>query len=359
MSSMIGNKIKVSIFGQSHSKAIGVVIDGLPAGEKIDFEEILSFMARRVPGKSNLSTNRSEADYPEILSGLVDDYTCGAPLAAIIHNNDAKSSDYNNLKTTPRPSHADYTAFLKYHGFHDIRGGGHFSGRLTAPLVFAGAICSQILKRRGIHIGAHIYSIEHVNDTAFETVELDINTLENLKIKPFPVLCDESGIKMKTSILDAKEQLDSVGGVIEVAAVGVPVGIGNPMFDGVENRISAAMFAIPAVKGIEFGAGFEAAKLRGSKCNDAFYFSGDEVLTKTNHHGGILGGISSGMPIIARVAIKPTPSIALPQESVNLQTHQNELVTIKGRHDPCIVPRAVPCTEAVFAITILDLLMDI
>ena len=358
MSSNIGQHIKISIFGQSHSEAIGVVIDGLPPAEEIDLDEVMAFMERRAPGKNNLSTSRKEADKPEILSGLKNGKTCGAPLCAVIRNSNTRSGDYDNLIDVPRPSHADYPAFVKYKGANDVAGGGHFSGRLTAPLCFAGAIAKQILAKKGITIGAHILEIAKICDEPFDSVNISKDTLLNVISKNFPVLCDEKGEEMKKAILDAKEDLDSVGGIIECAATGVPVGIGDPMFDGVENKIASIVFGIPAVRGIEFGAGFNAAKMRGSEHNDAYYY--DEkgnIKTKTNNHGGALGGISTGMPIIFRTAFKPTPSIAKEQHSISLNKKENAKLEIHGRHDPCIVQRAVPCIEAAAAIAMLDMMM--
>ncbi|MDD2402693.1 MAG: chorismate synthase [Clostridia bacterium] len=358
MSSNFGNSVKISIFGQSHSEGIGVVIDGLPAGERLDFDSILAFMSRRAPGKSNLATSRKESDLPKILSGIIDGVTCGAPLTAVIYNNDVRSADYDDLKEKPRPSHADYTAKIKYNGFNDIRGGGHFSGRLTAPLCFAGAVCNQILTRRGIHIGGHIAAVGGVLDDCFDPVNVDKDELLKISGKEFSVINDDKGNKMKETIRLANLEHDSVGGIVEVVAVGLPVGLGNPIFDGVENRIAAAMFGIPGVKGIEFGAGFQSASMKGSNCNDEFIFDGEKIVTTTNNHGGILGGITSGMPIVVRVAFKPTPSIGKEQQTVNMSKNITETLTIKGRHDPCIVGRAVPCVEAVLAITILDILSE-
>ena len=326
MSSIIGDNIKISIWGQSHSDAIGVTIDGLPAGIKIDIKKLSEFLKRRAPGQDKYSTPRKEEDLPEFLSGLVDDTTCGAPLCAMIRNTNTKSSDYKNITDIPRPAHADYTAHIKYNGFNDVAGGGHFSGRLTAPLCIAGGICLQILESMGIKISAKIKSIGGEEDTqkAYELID------------------------------KARENLDSVGGIIECVAENVPVGLGDPMFDGMENRISRIVFGIPAIKGIEFGNGFLCASLNGSENNDAFYIDNGKIKTKTNNHGGILGGITSGMPIVFRVAVKPTPSIAREQDSISLTKNENTKLTIHGRHDPCIVPRAVPCVEAACAIAILD-----
>jgi chorismate synthase len=360
MSSTYGKHIQISIFGQSHSNAIGVCIDGLPAGEKVDFDQLGAFMQRRAPGRNSYSTSRKEADLPEILSGLVDGVTCGAPLAAIIRNNDTRSSDYREIRDIPRPAHADYTAHIKYGGYQDVAGGGHFSGRLTAPLCIAGGICLQILQRRGIQIAAHIASIGCISDTPFDPVHVGLIEFDKLaQLGDFPVLCNESGIAMREVIDRVRADGDSIGGIIECAAIGLPVGLGDPMFDGMENRIAAIVFGIPAVKGIEFGNGFACASLTGSQNNDAYYMDNGTVKTRTNHHGGILGGITSGMPLIFRAAIKPTPSIAQNQQSISLSKKTDATLTVKGRHDPCIVPRAVPCIEAAAAIAILDALLDV
>ncbi len=355
MSSMTGKNIKISVFGQSHSEAIGIVIDTLPTGIKLDFDKINEFMARRAPGKNAFSTARKEADTPEIISGLANGYTCGAPLCAVIHNTNTRSKDYDNLKNCPRPSHADFAASVKYKGFNDVAGGGHFSGRLTAPLCFAGAVCMQILEQKGIKIKAHIYSVKDIKDTPFDLVNI---TDENIAAKDFPVINDEQGKKMQEVILGAKSQADSVGGIIECAVTGVPAGYGNPMFDGVENIIAKNIFGVPAVKGIEFGNGFEAATLSGSENNDPFTVIDEEIKTKTNNSGGINGGITNGMPIVFRVAMKPTPSIGKEQDSVSLKEKTDEKLIIYGRHDPCIVQRAVPVIEAVAAISMLDILED-
>lgn len=354
MSCSFGNNIKITIFGQSHSDAIGVVIDGLPAGFKIDTEKTAAFMARRAPGQNDLSTPRKEADEVKILSGVVDNVTCGAPLCAVIENTNTRSGDYDKLRILPRPSHSDFAAMMKHNGFNDIRGGGNFSGRLTAPLCFAGAVCMQMLEEKGISIGAHISSIGRVNDEKFDPANVNETDFENLLKKSFPVINDKQGELMRKEIYDAKGMGDSVGGTIECAVVGMPVGIGDPIFDGIENRISSAVFGIPAVKGIEFGAGFESARMTGSENNDDFISVDGKIRTATNNHGGILGGISSGMPIVFRCAIKPTPSIGREQQSVNTETGGEEKLVIGGRHDPCIVPRAVPCVEAAAAIVIAD-----
>ncbi len=358
MSSSYGKNIRITIFGQSHSEGIGVCIEGLPAGIEIDIEELQRFLDRRAPGKNAYSTKRREPDMPEFLSGMANGITCGAPLTAVIRNTDIRSSDYSELFDVPRPAHADFTAHVKYGGAQDVRGGGHFSGRLTAPLCIAGGICLQLLKRHGIEIAAHISSIGNVSDAHFDMVNVTEEDFFALRENDFPVIDFASGQKMKEVIEEARATGDSVGGVVECAAIGLSAGLGDPMFDGMENRIAGIVFGIPAVKGIEFGNGFGSALLKGSENNDAFYTDGSGIHTKTNNHGGILGGITSGMPLVFRAAFKPTPSIATTQDSVSLSKMENVKLSIKGRHDPCIVPRAVPCVEAAAAIAICDAIFE-
>lgn len=357
MSSEFGKTLKVSVFGQSHGKAIGVNIDGLPAGEAIDLDALNAFLARRKPGKSPLSTARKEADAPIFLSGLENGVTCGFPLCAIIENGDQHSSDYSELADKPRPSHADYTAHVKWSGHADMRGGGHFSGRLTAPLCIAGGIAKQILARRGVYVGAHLAAVGTEDDAAFPlhpTREL----FDSVAAKPFPVLDGQAGERMQALILEARQNLDSVGGMIECAAIGLPAGLGDPMFDGLESRLAAALFGIPAVKGVEFGLGFGSSRLHGSENNDPFTVEHGQIVTVTNRAGGILGGITTGMPVTLRVAVKPTPSISQSQKTVSLSAGQPAELVIKGRHDPCIAHRAVPVVEAVTATVLLDLLLE-
>lgn len=349
MSESYGENIQVTIFGQSHAPAIGVTIDGLPAGEEIDLDELRAFLSRRAPGNNAWSTPRKEADEPEIQCGMANGKTCGAPLTAIIRNQNTRPGDYANLRTVPRPGHADYTAYVKYDGSADMSGGGHFSGRLTAPLCIAGGICKQILKREGIEIKARIQAIGGIEDPGDILTE-EIGT-------DFPVIHGEAGAKMQECIAKALSEGDSVGGIIECVVTGLPVGLGGPLFDGMEGRISQAVFGIPAVKGIEFGVGFASAKLRGSENNDAFCIKDGKVQTETNRCGGILGGITNGMPVLFRAAFKPTPSISRPQKSVDLTTGEETTLEIKGRHDPCIVPRAVPVVEAAAAIAVYDALL--
>lgn len=358
MASYLGEHIHVSVFGQSHSPAIGVVVDGLPAGERVDMEELGRFLKRRAPGQNATSTPRKEADLPQFLSGLVDDVTCGAPLAALIENTNTRSQDYAQLRDKPRPGHADFTAQVKYGGFQDVAGGGHFSGRLTAPLCIAGGICLQILKRRGIEVAAHIASIAAEADRPFAPMGESVETLDALKRATFPVLDEKAGERMRKAILQAKEEGDSVGGIVECLVTGAPAGLGEPMFGGMENRLAAALFGIPAVKGVEFGAGFGVATMRGSENNDPFTVKDGKVVTETNHAGGILGGITNGMPLVFRLAVKPTPSIAKQQQTVSLSKKQVEELVVTGRHDPCIVPRAVPVVEAVTALVLTDLLFS-
>jgi len=349
MSSNYGENLKMTIFGQSHSAAIGMTLEGIPAGSQIDFEELNKFMDRRAPGKNAYSTARNEADLPEFICGVVDGVTCGTPITAIIRNNDTRSKDYSELKITPRPGHADYTAEVKYFGAQDYRGGGHFSGRLTAGLCIAGNICLQQLRKEGIEVISRIASIGPVKDEGELT--------EATSSKEFPVVNDECGAKMRDYIAEKKAENDSVGGIVECIVSGLPVGLGDPMFDGMENRIAQIVFGIPAVKGIEFGSGFEAAFMTGSQNNDEYYMDNGQVKTKTNNAGGILGGITNGMPLRFRVAIKPTPSILRPQNSVDLTKGEDKELTIHGRHDPCIVPRAVPCVEAAAAVAVYDALL--
>lgn len=349
MSSSYGENIRLTIFGQSHSAAIGMTLEGIPAGERIDFEELNRFLSRRAPGKNSYSTPRNEADLPEFLCGLVDDTTCGTPITAIIRNTDCRSKDYSQLKRIPRPGHADYTAEIKYGGYQDYAGGGHFSGRLTAPLCIAGAICKQLLAREGIRIISRIRSIGEVEDSG----ELSASTGE----KAFPVMDDARGEQMRSLIAELRQKGDSIGGIIECTALGVPAGLGDPMFDGMENRIAQIAFGIPAIKGIEFGAGFAAAKMTGSANNDPFVIEDGKIKTSANRAGGILGGITNGMPLTFRVAVKPTPSISMQQQSIDLTAMQPAELVVSGRHDPCIVPRAVPCVEAAAAIAIYDALL--
>ena len=350
-STFIGQRLRLSVFGQSHSEAIGMTLEGLPAGTPVDTDALQVFLNRRAPGRNDWSTPRKEEDRPEFLCGLKDGLTCGAPLTAIIHNNNTRPKDYSQLKITPRPGHADFTAEVKYRGFQDYSGGGHFSGRLTAPLCVAGGILKQALSRCGITVDARVAAIAGIRDESlFET---------SVAEKEFPVVDDQAGEKMREAIQKARAEGDSVGGVIECVVRGLPAGIGEPMFDGIENQIARVVFAVPAVKGIEFGAGVHAAELSGSENNDAYCVHDGRIETVTNRAGGILGGISTGMPVVFRAAVKPTPSIAKAQRSVNLLTNTEEELRVEGRHDPCIVPRAVPVIEAAAAIAVYDILTEV
>lgn len=349
MSSSYGENIHMTIFGQSHSAAIGMTLEGIPAGERIDMEELSGFLSRRAPGKNSYSTGRKEADLPEFLCGIRDDTTCGAPITAVIRNTDTHPQDYSQLKRIPRPGHADLTAEIKYSGFQDYSGGGHFSGRLTAPLCIAGGICRQLLAREGIEIISRISSIGPVNDSGA--------LINSTADKEFPVVDDTCGEQMREYIAELQKKGDSAGGIIECVIKGLPAGLGDPMFDGMENRIARIVFGIPAIKGIEFGAGFESARMTGSMNNDPYTVTGGTITAETNNAGGILGGITNGMPLTFRTAVKPTPSIALAQKSVDLETMQETELSVSGRHDPCIVPRAVPCVEAAAAIAVYDALL--
>ena len=354
MASGLGNKIRVQIFGQSHSEGLGVIIDGLPAGEKLDFERIAGFLEKRAGGRNTWSTQRAETDTPRILSGLAEGMTCGAPLCAVFENNDVRRDDYDLLKTIPRPSHADFTAFVKHGGHNDASGGGHFSGRLTLPFCFAGAVCLQLLERRGIKIDAHIRSIGNITDDPF----IEDPSKETVFDRAFPTVNPETGKRMTELIETACAEGDSLGGVVECCVYGLPPGLGEPIFDNIESRLAYALFAVPGVKGVEFGAGFESAGMKGSEYNDPLYYDGEEVKTLTNHSGGILGGITNGMPLLFRAAFKPTPSISKEQKSVDLATKEEVALSIKGRHDPCIAIRAVPCVIAAAAIVLYDIMLE-
>lgn len=358
MKNFYGLNIKLNIYGGSHDDKIGMTLRGIPAGISIDMEKLRSFMSRRAPGNDAYSTKRREPDEPVFLSGLCGNVTNGEVIEAVIYNQNQHSSDYSSLLDIPRPSHADYAARMKYGEDVDLRGGGHFSGRLTAPMCIAGGICLQILEARGITIGAHIYSVGEVNDTPFDPVSISKEVLETVSSRRFSVVDEGAGEKMKKVIEGARLDGDSIGGVVECAVIGVPAGLGEHIFSSVEGRISSVVFGIPAVKGIEFGLGFGSSRITGSQNNDAFFTDGKQIFTKTNNSGGILGGMSNGMPIIFRAAIKPTPSIAKEQDSVSFSKMDNVKLKIGGRHDPCIVPRAVPVFEAAAALAIYDMLLD-
>jgi chorismate synthase len=372
--SSFGRKLKVAVFGGSHEPFIGVTIEGLPEGQKIDMDRLQQFLARRAPGNNAFSTSRREPDIAIVKSGLRDGITFGDPVTIIIENTDANPSDYNQFKNIPRPSHADYTARIKYGDTISMAGGGPFSGRMTAPLCIAGAVAIQQLEGYGIKIGAHILQVANIEDEPFDAVNISKETLAMLEKDSFPTLSKKSSLAMQEAILSARDKGDSLGGIVECCAVGVPAGIGGAMYDGVESVLAPIFFGIPAVKGVEFGIGFKASRLKGSENNDEFYIAKDAenhvnnetnsydysktIKTKTNNHGGILGGITSGMPVVARLAFKPTPSIRLAQNSVNLETGENTKFVIEGRHDPCIVLRAVPVVEAAMAIGLLDLVLS-
>lgn len=355
MSANWGKNIELSLFGESHGKAIGIVVGNLPAGIKLDMDLIRSDMKRRAPGQNKMSTARNEKDEVEIISGVLDGVTTGAPLVGMIYNTDQHSKDYSYLKEVMRPSHSDYPAYVKYQGFNDVRGGGHFSGRLTAPIVFAGAIAKQILASKGVFIGAHIQSIKDIYDDSFD-VNVSENMLKELLVKQYPTINEQVYIRMKEVIEEARMNQDSVGGSIECAIVNVPAGIGNPFFDSIESHLSQLLFSIPAVKSVSFGLGERITELYGSEANDCYCYDSDSVKTMTNHNGGILGGISTGMPIVFKVGIKPTPSISKLQKTINVKNKENVELEIKGRHDPCIVPRAIVVVEAMAALGILDMM---
>lgn len=354
MSSTYGESLKLSIFGQSHGAAIGMTLDGIPAGLPVDEKALQAFLNRRAPGQNDWSTPRREEDAPEFLSGILDGHTCGAPIAAVIRNTNTRSGDYDGLKDVPRPGHADYTAQIKYGGFQDAAGGGHFSGRLTAPLCIAGGLCKQWLEARGIGIGAHLAAVAGIQDQPFDPMAPELDRVGT----EFPVLDAQAGERMRQAVAGARARGDSVGGIIECAVTGLPVGLGEPMFGGMESRIAGIVYGIPAVKGLEFGAGFRAAQLFGSENNDGYTLENGAVRTLCNNAGGILGGITNGMPLMLRVAVKPTPSISAGQKSVSLTRSLEQPLAVKGRHDPCIAPRAVPVVEAAVAIAVFDALLS-
>ena len=352
MSATWKNNIELTIFGESHGKAIGITIGNLPSGIVIDMDMISQEMKRRAPGQNTISTSRKEADYVEIMSGLMNNVTTGAPLVGMIYNHDHHEKDYSLLKSHMRPGHSDYPAYVKYHGFNDVRGGGHFSGRITAPIVFAGAIAKQIIAQKGVHVGAHMLSIKDVTDDAFDR-NITSDTLQQLTKQQYPVLNPAIFRKMQSCIEEARREYDSVGGEIECAICGVPAGIGDPFFDSIESHLSSLLFSIPAVKSVAFGTK-NITHMYGSEANDAYYYERTKVKTKTNHNGGVTGGISNGMPILFTVGVKPTPSISKAQQTINIEAQEDTTLEIHGRHDPCIVPRAIVVVEAMAALTILD-----
>ena len=346
-----------TIFGESHGPAIGVVLEDVPSGVPMDMDFIAAELRRRSTGNSPLSTPRKEADQVEVLSGVFEGKTTGTPLCMMIRNGDQHSKDYAAIRYLARPGHADLTGFVRYGGYNDYRGGGHFSGRLTAPLVAAGAVAKLILREKGVQAAAHIAAVGSVWDTPIDPVHPDMAALTACGQKPFPVLSDTKGEQMQALILEAKSQLDSIGGVIECAVTGLPMGLGAPDFDrNAETEFARQLFAIPAIKGLEFGDGFGLAALRGSQANDPWTMKSGVPVTTSNHNGGILGGITTGMPLLFRVAVKPTPSIAQPQHTIDMSAQRDAEITVQGRHDPCIVHRAVPVVEAAAALASLRLL---
>ena len=361
MSSTIGSSLKLSIFGQSHSQAIGCVIDGLPAGIDVDLERVQAFLDRRAPGRDETATTRREADTAHVVSGIVEGCTCGAPIAIIIGNTNTRSRDYDELRSVPRPGHADWPAALKYRRSNDVSGGGHFSGRLTAPLCAAGAIALQVLETLGVTVAAHIADLgpSAIADEVLDPLELRPEQLARIAANTLPAISEGAARRMREEIVDAKKDLDSVGGTIECVAYNVAAGLGDPMFDGMENRIARIVYGIPAVKSVSFGAGEGVARMRGSQNNDALcYKENGAIASRTNNAGGILGGITTGMPLIVRASVKPTPSIARQQQSVDLDARKSRTLVVKGRHDPCILPRAVPVMEAAVALAVLDAYLD-
>lgn len=358
MSSIIGNKFKISLFGESHGKCVGVVIDGMPSGFEIDVAKLKSFLDRRRPGSSELATPRSEKDKPVFMSGLKENVSTGFPLCVIVENEDKKSSDYDNLKNIPRPSHCDYTALLKYGGFADLNGSGHMSGRLTAPICIAGGIAKQMLESMGVFVGAHLYAVGDVKDKQYDLVNLDVETLKKTDNTDFPAIDENQSEEMKELIQITKEDKDSIGSIIEVGVVGIPKAVGKPIFNTVEGRLSQMAFSIPGVKGVEFGMGFDCVKLNGSKHNDDYMVVDGKIQTSTNNSSGIVSGMTNGMPIVYRCAFKPTASIGKVQTSVNLKTMKEEKLLIEGRHDPCIGVRAVSVMEAATSLVLIDMIME-
>lgn len=348
-----GNKLKLSIFGESHGEALGIVIDGLPAGEKLSYEDINFFIDRRRAGKNSFTSPRKEKDEYKILSGVKNNFTTGAPLTVIFENKNTISKDYGNLENLLRPSHADYPAKIKFKGFNDFRGGGHFSGRITLSLTFAGAIAKGILKDKNIEIFSHIKKLKYLKDRNFSE-NIDFEVLRNLEKKDLAFLNPELEEKARNFLERVRESNDSVGGEIECACFNLPVGLGSPFFDSLESKIAHLAFSVPAIKGIEFGIGFNFADRFGSEANDEYYLDGSKIKTVSNNNGGLLGGLSTGMPLIFTVVVKPTASIALEQKTVNIKDMKEETLKISGRHDVCIVPRVLPVIESVMALAVLD-----
>lgn len=359
MGSIWGKQLKISIFGESHGTEIGIVIDGFPAGYRPDMDFIHREIERRAPGQSHLTTQRKEKDEPIIVSGMLGGMTTGAPLCTIIYNEDTRSKDYSYLQTLPRPSHSEYTGGLRYRSYNDIRGGGHFSGRLTAPFVFAGALCKGfLLEKHGIEIGSHIFKVGSVSDTAFDLCTVDHKLLKTLQQMTLPLINHSIEAQIKNEVEAARKDQDSIGGTVECAIVGVEAGIGSPIFENVESRLASILYSIPAVKGVEFGIGFDFSEKRGSQVNDCLEMQGDQILTKTNNCGGVSGGITTGMPIVFKAAFKPTPSISKEQTTLNIENGKQEILKIQGRHDPCIAMRAPVVVEAAAAIAVVDLYLE-
>lgn len=357
MKNNFGTNISMTIFGESHGPCIGITLDGLPAGFKIDLERIKKDMEKR-KAKGSISTQRHEDDEVEIVSGFFNGYTTGTALTILIQNKNTQSKDYSDIQYRLRPGHADFSAYEKYHGFQDYRGGGHFSGRLTAPIVAAGSICRQILETKNILIGSHIEQLYALHDAPFSNnIDELKKQIQTLNKKEFATLDEQVAQNMEQAILEAKNEQDSIGGILESAIINLPTGIGEPFFDSIESILAHLLFSIPAVKGVSFGAGFQMAAKKGSEANDAFIMN-DTIQTKTNNNGGINGGISNGMPIIIHTCIKPTPSIYKTQETVDYKTKESQTLNIKGRHDPCILHRARIVVDSMIAFGILDLLMS-
>lgn len=356
MANQWGRLLRITLFGESHGVGVGLVLEGLPPGFAVDLDHINEELARRRPGHSQLTSSRSETDEFEIISGLKSNRTTGAPLTVLLRNKDPRSRDYQDIRYQPRPGHADFTAYIKYRGHNDHRGGGQFSGRLTAPVVFAGALAKQwLFKNWGTVIGSHLLQIGALRDDCFDPAEIDSDLLERLCHTPFPVLNEAIRTDMLNLITEVQKSGNSVGGIVECAAVNLPAGIGEPWFDSVESTIAHLAFSIPGVKALEFGSGFKLAAMYGSQANDEFCTCDNRVITTSNHAGGVLGGITNGMPVLFRVAFKPTPSIKRAQQTVDLRTMQPVVIELEGRHDPCIAIRAVPVVEAVCALALMEL----
>lgn len=357
MSSRIGRMLSIEIFGESHGAAVGVTLDGLPAGLKLDMERLNAFVQRRA-ARSAIATGRQEKDIPRIISGLWDEITTGQPLTAIFENGDTHSAHYDFLPDRPRPGHADYPAIMRSLYNDDLRGSGHHSGRLTLPYVFAGGVAMQLLEKEGVRIAAHVQQIANENDDCLNDIAPDMDALLEAQKRPIPTLNPEEGERMQQAILKAKSEQDSRGGVVECAAVGVPVGLGSPFFEGVESVMANYLFSIPAVKGVEFGAGFTSASMRGSAYNDPYIMKDGQIAASRNSAGGLLGGITNGMPIIVRVAFRPTPSVGVEQSTVSLSEETNTTLSVQGRHDPCVVVRAVPVVESAVALALAELWLE-